>query len=388
MPRSVSALSLPSAPAMAREHSGGQAQGKRAATGRKQSPSNAGQDPPPQIQSDDPQNEVPRGEADESLEQLAERLKKVQQENEMTEKQICEEEAEHESTLKDLENQRDEAKQKVKERDEATNDLKRQVHKLETANRTAQTERTKKEKLLQQKEAERKKRQDDIDRWDQEASRMVEEVSQTKSDKSDIENEIKQQISDYRQKTCNEKNDIKALEEDIQDKGSQILKLEEERKRLVVGDDSEEAKEADRVEREKDRAWDLKLNSLQAKYTSMLATVNQVGQFILIYAYSSNLFIRFKLNTSRPRSDYAGLVLGELAHPDHICQSLLLSLILPVKVVNNVEPVNEAHLLAVSRLLSEVSLSTRHFQMLQPSTTRTSLQRLPQARPFSISTTE
>lgn len=276
IPKSPTPLVTPSAPIMSREHSGGQVQGKRAGGGRKSIPSNTA----PENVSHGSVEEVGQrvsgtSEVDETLEQLADRLKSLQQENESLEKQVAQEDKEHEQMLRELEEQRNGMRQKVKEKDEASGDLRKHVNKLENVNRTVQSERSKRERLIQQKEVGRKKRKEDIIRWEEQAKEMDEERSRCEEVKASIEAEAANQIEQLKEKIFNEQTEMKALEEDIKDKGSRIKKMEEERRRLE-GDDTEDARELDRLERERAQFWEMKMSNLRTQYTSLLNVHSQV----------------------------------------------------------------------------------------------------------------
>lgn len=265
---------------MAREHSGGQLQGKRSAGGRKLSPASTTTDTT-HAQTDDLQKNQASEDTDETLEQLAERLKALQHENETVDKQINDEEEEHNVSLKELEKQRDELKQRVKEKDEASGDLKKHVNKLESVNRTVQSEKTKRERLLQQKEAERKKRKDDIVRWQEQIAQMGKDITRAREEKSRVEEEAAKQTSQIRFKIANEQAEMKTIDDEIQDKGGRIKKLEEERKKLQGGD-SEDGKELDRIDTERARQWEIRLSNLHARYATLVNLHTQVRIILLL----------------------------------------------------------------------------------------------------------
>ncbi|PGH35345.1 hypothetical protein GX50_01809 [[Emmonsia] crescens] len=268
----------PSAPVMCREQSGGQTQGKRFSGNRKSfPPSNAGPDNATHTGAEGSQNAGSVDESDETLARLAERLKGLQQENETLEKQICMEEKEHELMLRELEEQRNELRQRVKEKDEASGDLRRHVNRLESINRTVQSEKSKRERLLQQKEAERQKRKEDIIRWDEQLVAMHGKISRAKEEKAQIESEASKQVNEYRSKITYEQAEMKTLDEDIKVKGSRIKDMEEERRRLE-GDDTDDGRELDRLEKEKDHAWEVKLGALRTQYASLINAHSQVQQ--------------------------------------------------------------------------------------------------------------
>ncbi|KAJ5126813.1 hypothetical protein N7448_007592 [Penicillium atrosanguineum] len=276
IPRSTAGLPTPSAPVMSREHSAGQLPGKRPSAGRKLSPA-AGSTDHAHGHSDESHKRNNRNDREQSLENLADRLKSLQQENDNQEKQAAEEEDEHIALLKDLEKQRDDLRKRVKEKDEVSGDLKKHVSKLESVNRTVQSEKTKRMRLLQQKEAERKKRKNDILRWQEKITRMTNDVAQTKEDKARMEEDTESRAEEVRQKIAKEQSEMKIIDDEIQDKGGRIKKLEDERKGLQGGE-SEDGKELDRIDHERARQWELKLNTLHARYATLVNLHAQAQQ--------------------------------------------------------------------------------------------------------------
>lgn len=271
-------LISPSAPVMSREYSGGQPSGKRVGGGRKPQPgSGANQEHSVQAGGGMSRRHS-LDDTGESLEQLAERLKQLQQENESIDRQLYQDEKEHEILMKELEEQRDELKQRVKEKDEASGDLRKHVNKLESVNRTAQSEKNKRERLLQQKEAERQKRKEDIARWESKLVDMQEEKTKIKQEKARIEEETAKRMEECRGKIAEEQAEMKVLDDDIKAKGSRIKQMEDERRRLQGGDDEEE-RELDRLEKERERLWEVKLANLRAQYASLISVHAQVGFF-------------------------------------------------------------------------------------------------------------
>ncbi|KAJ5221807.1 uncharacterized protein N7469_010694 [Penicillium citrinum] len=276
IPRSTVGLPAPSAPVMSREHSAGQLPGKRPSTGRKLSPATGPTDTT-HGNSDESYRGSSRNKRDETLDQLADRLKSLQQENDNVEKQATEEEDEHIALLKDLEKQRDELKKRVKEKDEVSGDLKKHVSKLESVNRSVQGEKSKRMRLLQQKEAERKKRRNDIVRWQEKVTRMTEDATQVKEEKARLEEDSKARADETREKILKEQTDMKTIDDEIQDKGGKIKKLEEERQG-VQGGDSEDGKELDRIDNERARQWEIKLGNLHARYATLVNLHAQAQQ--------------------------------------------------------------------------------------------------------------
>ncbi|KAJ5161799.1 hypothetical protein N7492_007191 [Penicillium capsulatum] len=276
IPRTTAGLPTPSAPIMSREHSAGPLPGKRPSAGRKLSPATGALDAAHSNPDDTPKIST-RSDRDRSLDELADRLKSLQQENDNVEKQAAEEDEEHISLLKDLEKQRNEMKKRVKEKDEVSGDLKKHVSKLESVNRNVQGEKTKRMRLLQQKETERKKRKNDITRWQEKMDRMESDATHAKEEKTRQEQDGEKRANEVRQKIAKEQAEMKSIDDEIQDKGGRIKKLEEERQG-VQGGDSEDGKELDRIDNERARQWDLKLGHLQQRYTTLVHVHAQAQQ--------------------------------------------------------------------------------------------------------------
>ena len=227
--KSNTTTSAPTAPAMAREPSGGHPLGRRGTTGKKPSPANLVLDTQPAAQNDDSQRTSDEEVAG-TLAQLSERFQKVQQDNEVVESQILEEEEEFETALRELECQRDDLKQKVKERDEQSSELRKQVHKLESESRAKQNERAKKERQLQQKENQNKRRRDEISTWEEQISTMKEEMSFVEKQQAAIEERTASEIRNLRKKIERRaEGEVRLLEEENKEKALQIKTLEDER---------------------------------------------------------------------------------------------------------------------------------------------------------------
>ena len=276
-PKTQAALSPPAAPAMIRESSGGHPLGRRGTNGRKQSPANHGPESFVNINCEDGQ----KSSDDEimgNLAQLSGRFQRVQQDNENIENQILEEEEEHDSALREMEVRRDELKQQVKERDEQSGDLRRQVHKLESESRAKQSEKSKKERQLQQKEHQHRKRRDEVVMWDEQISSMKEEISLIEKQQVAMKKRTTSELRDIRQKIEDEQKEVRLLDEENKEKAMQTKALEEDRARLNEHEETEESREADRLERERDYQWEEKMHNFNATYaglTHSLATARQ-----------------------------------------------------------------------------------------------------------------
>ncbi|KAL2824178.1 hypothetical protein BDW59DRAFT_147956 [Aspergillus cavernicola] len=276
IPRSTVGLPIPTAPLMAREHSGGPMQGKRSSVGRRQSPA-AGTTDVSHSHPENLQQNTAAYDQDGDITRLADRLKNLQHENETLEKQTGEEEDEHIALLKELEKQRDDLKKRVREKDEASGDLKKHVNKLESVNRTVQSEKAKRERVLQQKEADRKKRKKDLIRWQEQVVQITADVAQAREEKARLAEEGQKRADEVKEKIANEQAEMRAIDEEIQDKGGRVKKLEEERKRYPE-EDGEDGRELDRIDNERARQWDIKLSNLQARYASLVTLHTQAQQ--------------------------------------------------------------------------------------------------------------
>ena len=266
--KSNATISPPTAPAMAREPSGGHPIGRRGTTGRKQSAANLVLESQPVAQYDDSQRSSDEEVAG-TLAQLSERFQKVQQDIESTENEVVKEDEEFETALRDLEYQRDELKQKVRERDEQSSELRKQVHKLESESRAKQNERAKKERQLQQKENQHKRRRDEISTWDEQISTMKEEMSFVEKQQAAIEERTASEIRNLRKKIEDEQREVRLLDEENKEKALQIKALEEERIRLNEDEETEESREADRLDRERDLFWQERQQSLVNTYSNV-----------------------------------------------------------------------------------------------------------------------
>ncbi|KAI5298300.1 hypothetical protein KEM56_004163, partial [Ascosphaera pollenicola] len=224
--------------------------------------------------SDESQANAADDDGDTDLPGWSARLLSLQNEMDALQDQLEREAKEHSALAAELEERRDELKKQVKEKDEVSSDLKRQVNKLEAQNRTVQNEKSKHERILQQRDADRAKRREDVERWNARLARMEQELQHLKEERERIENKTETRISELRKKITEEQTGMKSLDDEIKTKGGRIKKMEEERRRLE-GDDSEENREFDQLERERDSMWEKKLANLLSHYTSLLAVFTQ-----------------------------------------------------------------------------------------------------------------
>ena len=230
-----------------------------------------------QGQADEVQKNAAHDDRDGNIDQLADRLKTLQQENENIEKQTTDEEDEHVALLQELKKQHDEMRRRMREKDEINAELRRHVNKLEATNRNVQSEKTKRERILQQKEAERQKRKNEIVRWQEQVTRMTSDIARAKEEKARLEDKKKERTDEIREKISKEQGEMKGIDDEIQEKGGRVKKLEEERQGHQGGD-SEDGKELDRIDNERARQWEIKLGNLHARYATLVGLHAQAQQ--------------------------------------------------------------------------------------------------------------
>jgi hypothetical protein len=275
--RAPSLLSAPSAPAMTREHSGGPVNGRRGTTGRRSSPAGAS---PGELRGED---------ENEDLAELSARFAAVREEIEAVEKQVQEENAEHESQIKELESKKEKIRADLKKRDEESSDLRKQVHKAESQNRALLNDRSKKEKELKARENERRKKKDDIAKWEEQISTMAEEINGIETQKAAIRRRNEANVREVEAKVEEERKEVAALEEEVKEKTQQLKALEEERQQLDVEDETDETREADRLEQERELKWRNRFHELVTSHARLYHEFQQATVY---------------MNTSRDRLQY------------------------------------------------------------------------------------
>ena len=291
--RPSASIPTPSAPAMVREQSGGQLTGRRGTAGRKASP--AGLDAQAYV---DNNGKSTNGEVDGDLVELSQRFQKVQQDIEAAESQIQDEVRDYERQVKEAESKKDKLKQDLKKRDEESSDLRKQVHKAESQNRALLNDKTKKERELQQRESDRRKKRDEITKWEDQISTMGEEMEGIETQKAAIQRRAQSDIREVRKKIEEEQKEVTVLEAEIKDKQVQVQSLEEERKQLDVEDDTDETREADRLEQEQQQRWKQRFQELNAVYAR---TWNDLQQASHLFGFSRDrlaLYENVRRNTS------------------------------------------------------------------------------------------
>lgn len=277
--RAPSLLAAPFAPAMAREHSGGQLAGRRGTTGRRSSPAGAAGD----------KGDAKDEDANDDLVELSSRFASVREEIEAVEKQIQEEKAEYDGQSKELETKKEKLRQDLKKRDEESSELRKQVHKAESQNRALLNDKTKKERELKARENERRKKKEDIAKWEEQISTMAEEIAGIETQKAAIKRRNEANVREMQQKAEEERKEVATLEEEAKEKTQAIKALEEERKELDVEDDTDETRETNRREQEREAKW-------RGRFQELLSTHNRL--------YNDLQQATMYLNSTRDRLQY------------------------------------------------------------------------------------
>jgi len=264
----IEAAALPeNPPALQREATNNVPGQRRNTGGRKHSPSNAATDRPTLSNSKYPE---------ESMQQLTEKFEGIRRETEEIMSQVSKDAEEFKTQMGDLTKERDEKKQVLKEKEEASEKLKREVNSSERANRQAQNRKTQKEKLLREKEAERTKMQDDIAKWAGETENMKTQRENWQKEREKFM-KAKELESEEIRATIRERHDsISGLEEEIRIKGLQLKELEEERKHLPGGEDSEESRARDAADKQRDKEWDIKQRETSALLNARAMQLRQL----------------------------------------------------------------------------------------------------------------
>ncbi|PQE22740.1 Fibronectin type III domain-containing protein [Rutstroemia sp. NJR-2017a BVV2] len=240
------------------------------AGGRKRSPSTVGPDslPSPLILSSD--------DSPESIQELQRKQDAAQKEVEDVTSQGQKESEEMRSQISLLSKEKEEKTQIYKEKEEASERLRKEVNTLERQNRDSQTRKSRKEKALQSKQAERKKMQDDQKRWKKELSDMEAERESWRREKEEIGANVETKREELRESIRAAREKLDQLGKDIERKGLQIKKLEEERQNQAGAFNEEERHLWDTDERNQDIAWEQaniatygRIRNLQSRHTQL-----------------------------------------------------------------------------------------------------------------------
>ncbi|PPJ58208.1 hypothetical protein CBER1_02634 [Cercospora berteroae] len=265
------APALPDAVPMTRENSTGLGP-SRSVKSRRASPSALDlhkHDPPP----DD--NEPPEGA--ETITRLTEKLDAIRRETDEAERQAKEEEEEESRQKDELAKERDELKAESGERDRASRNLKKEVNTLERQNTIAQNDRTKHERILQQKKQERQKWKDDMIRWDEEAAKMRLDMERTIKEKEEYLQHAEQDAEELRAKQVVEAAAVKALDDEVKEKSSEIKKLERVMKNSSPNLTEQEPNLVQQFQQdaEEKRLWEITYQSLQHQYATTHTKLEQ-----------------------------------------------------------------------------------------------------------------
>lgn len=257
-PRVASVPTIAPPPPSAREQTSVLAPGRRGTAARKASPT--GLVEPAQD---------PRDVDDEPVEDLAElsqQFSDINAEIDAINAQITEEEREFELARREKEIQKAAYQQELKERDEITNDLRKQVHRAETACRALANERSKKEKALKERENARQKRINDMAKWEEGVRTIDQEIEGINKQKEALRRRKEYEIREVREKTAEEQREIAQLEEEIEERRANIKELQEERRRNAADEETDESREADRLDQERDARFHDAIAALSQQY--------------------------------------------------------------------------------------------------------------------------
>lgn len=262
-------LLAPSAPAMSREHSSGPP-GRRGTTGRRASPAGTGGEKVEGKEDDDNAN----------LAELSARFTSVREEIEAVERQMQDENAEYDGQMKDLDSKKEKLRGDLKKRDEESSDLRKQVHKAESQNRALLNDKTKKERELKARENERRKKKDDVAKWQEQISTMADEIAGIETQKAAIKRRNEANVREVQDKLEEGRKEIAVLEDEVKEKTGQIKALEEERQQLDVEDETDETREAERREQEREAHWRGRFQELLTTHARLWHDLQQASSYL------------------------------------------------------------------------------------------------------------
>ncbi|POS88257.1 hypothetical protein EPUL_000992, partial [Erysiphe pulchra] len=197
----------------------------------------------------------------ESVHQLTMQLESMNRDREKIAKEMTKEIEDLKEQFADICSDRDKKRLILKEKEEASEKLKKEVNHAERLNRQAQMRKSQKEKLLKEKLAERLKMKEDMKRWKREIEEMKSERGRWRVEKEKAEKKNQVNLAELKQEIKKCQTSLNIIEEEIRLKGSQIKKLEKNRKRLSACK-NEELRLRDELE---DRDWDIIEKALSAK---------------------------------------------------------------------------------------------------------------------------
>ncbi|KAF7188599.1 hypothetical protein HII31_10261 [Pseudocercospora fuligena] len=253
----------PDAVPMTREGSTGLGP-KRSLTGRRASPSALDLE---RVNATIDESEAAEG-AD-TITQLTEKLDAIRRETEETEKQAKEEEEEETQQKEELIKERDELKAEVTEKERVSRNLKKELKTLEGQNTNAQNERTKHEKILSQKKQEREKLKENMVHWAKQAEELKEKLRQVRQDKENCITIAEGEKEALRMQQADEMAAIKALDDEVKEKSTEIKKLERSMKNSSPSGAEPEPNLVQQLQHdaEEKREWEMHFKSLQQQYS-------------------------------------------------------------------------------------------------------------------------
>ena len=267
---------------MARECSASLSSRRSTIAGRRPSPAVIGAD-----KHDLASDEVDPLEGVDTIQQLTAKLDAIRRETDAAENLAREDEEDELRQKEELIKERDELKSEVTEKERASRNLKREVNILERQNTAAQNERTKHDRMLQMKKQERQKLKDDIIRWEKEAEEMKFDVEKIQQDKVDLLQQAEEEKEALRNRQADESVSIKALDDEVKEKTSEVKKLER-----AIKTNSPNASEPElslvqqlQLDTEEKRAWDMHYGALQQHYAMAAQKLEQAKR---LYAEQVN----------------------------------------------------------------------------------------------------
>ena len=212
-------------------------------------------------------------ESQEAIQKLTERLNLLRAEKERIDRETNDDDEESSRLLADLTRERDTLRQEYKEKEEASSDLRKHGNQLEKINRAAQSRKVTKEKQLHQKRSERQKLKDDMVKWETETVQMRQDADDMMKETADIVASKNWDVGEIRKSIIEDAAVIKSLEEEIRSKGVQIKAMERDQENLANHGDG--GQHWDKLERENDEAWNLRMQTMQAQLGTLWQTLQQ-----------------------------------------------------------------------------------------------------------------
>ncbi|SMQ49812.1 unnamed protein product [Zymoseptoria tritici ST99CH_3D7] len=225
------------------------------------------------------ETEAPEGA--ETIQQLTERLDAIRKETDEAEKQAREEEEEEVNQKEELIKERDELRTEAAEKEKASRNLKREVNTLERQNTAAQNERSKHERILQQKKQDRQKLKDDIIRWQRETEEMKADVERIRQEKVSHLEEAEQEKEKLRIRQADEAALVKALDDEVREKSTEIKKMERAMKNGSPNSAEPETNLVQQLQQdaEAQRMWDGQVLLMQQQYGMTVQKLEQAKRF-------------------------------------------------------------------------------------------------------------